>query len=98
VRFGLEGIEEYYSAFKEKRIIHVEAQFDVESFKTPCPDIYYQIGTRDWSPFTIPVDPFFLELVLEFYASYRARQQLLKHKGRTEAFPCLTSVWMYGKE
>ncbi|MCD9637821.1 hypothetical protein HAX54_021325 [Datura stramonium] len=98
VRFGLEGMEEYYSVFKEKPVIHAEAQFDAESFKTAFPDIYYQIGTRDWGPFTIPVDPYFLELVWEFYASYRARQQLLKHKGRTEVFPCLTSVWVLGQE
>ncbi|MCD9637579.1 hypothetical protein HAX54_020948 [Datura stramonium] len=92
VRFGLEGMEEYYSAFKEKLIIHTEAQFDAEYFNTACPDIYYQIGMHDWGPFTIPIDLYFPKLVWEFYASYRERLQLLKHKGRTEAFPCLTSA------
>ncbi|MCD9641035.1 hypothetical protein HAX54_026849 [Datura stramonium] len=47
---------EYYIAFKEKRVIHAEAQFDAKSFKTACPDIYYQIGTHDWGPLTIPAD------------------------------------------
>ncbi|MCE3051611.1 hypothetical protein HAX54_050331, partial [Datura stramonium] len=84
-------MEEYYISFKEKHIIHAKAQFDVEFFKTTCPNIYHLVGTRDWCPFTIPVDPYFPELVWEFYASYRARQQLLKHRSRTEAFPCLTS-------
>ncbi|MCD9639248.1 hypothetical protein HAX54_023656, partial [Datura stramonium] len=40
VRFGLERMEEYYVDFKEKRSIHVEAQFDVDSFKNAFPDIY----------------------------------------------------------
>ncbi|MCD9638308.1 hypothetical protein HAX54_022183 [Datura stramonium] len=92
VRFRLEGMEEFYLAFKEKRVIHAEAQFDIESFKTACPYIYHQTGTRDWGPFTIPVDLYLPELVWEFYASYRARQQLMKRRGRTEAFSCLTSV------
>ncbi|MCD7470521.1 hypothetical protein HAX54_010449, partial [Datura stramonium] len=48
--------------------------------------------------FTIPVDPYFPELVWEFYASYRAQQQLMKLEDRTEAFPCLTSVWVRGQE
>ncbi|MCD9559717.1 hypothetical protein HAX54_017889 [Datura stramonium] len=72
----------YYVAFKEKRSIHAEAQFEVDSFKNAFPNIYDQIGMRNWDPFTIPVDPYFLELVWEFYASYRSRQQLIKHKGR----------------
>ncbi|MCD9646540.1 hypothetical protein HAX54_036459 [Datura stramonium] len=55
-------MEEYCISFKEKRVIHAEAQIDAESFKTACPDIYYQIGMRDWVPFTIPVYPYFPEL------------------------------------
>ncbi|MCD7465502.1 hypothetical protein HAX54_001438 [Datura stramonium] len=55
-------MEAYYIAFKEKHVIHVEAQFHAESFKTACPDIYYQIGMCDWGSFTIPVDPYFPEL------------------------------------
>ncbi|MCD9560773.1 hypothetical protein HAX54_019564 [Datura stramonium] len=51
-----------------------------------------EIVTCDWGPFTIPVDPYFPELVWEFYASYRERKQLLKHTGRTKAFPFLTST------
>ncbi|MCD7463877.1 hypothetical protein HAX54_051624 [Datura stramonium] len=97
-RFGLEGMEEFYIAFKEKRVIHAEAQFDAESFKMACPDIYHQIGTRDWGPFTIIVDPYLLELVWEFYASYRARKQLMKQRGKTEAGSCLTSLWVRGQE
>ncbi|MCE0481688.1 hypothetical protein HAX54_039628, partial [Datura stramonium] len=92
VQFGLERIEEYHGASKEKRFIHTEAQFDVESFKTSCPNIYYQIGTRNWRPFTIPVDQYFPKLVWEFNASYRESQQLLKHMGHTKAFLCLTLV------
>ncbi|MCE2055424.1 hypothetical protein HAX54_042555, partial [Datura stramonium] len=65
-------MEEFYIAFKEKHVIHAEAQFDAESFKTACPSIYYHIGT--------------------------ARQQLLKHRDNTKAFPCLTSVWVPGKK
>ncbi|MCD9643257.1 hypothetical protein HAX54_030555 [Datura stramonium] len=56
-------MEEFYIAFKEKCVIHAEAQFDAESFKTACPDIYYHIETCDWGPFTIPVDPYLPELV-----------------------------------
>ncbi|MCE3050256.1 hypothetical protein HAX54_046759 [Datura stramonium] len=63
VWFGLERTEEYYVAFKEKCSIRVEAQFEVDSCKNAFPDIYDQIGMRDWGPFTIPVDPYFLELV-----------------------------------
>ncbi|MCD9644320.1 hypothetical protein HAX54_032505, partial [Datura stramonium] len=74
VLFGLERIEEYYVAFKEKRPIHEEAQFEVDSFKNAFPDIYNQIGMRDWGPFTIPVDPYFPEFEWEFYASYMERQ------------------------
>ncbi|MCD7459899.1 hypothetical protein HAX54_042216, partial [Datura stramonium] len=37
IRFGLDGMEEYYVSFKEKRSIHVETQFEVESFKTDSP-------------------------------------------------------------
>ncbi|MCE3049758.1 hypothetical protein HAX54_045725, partial [Datura stramonium] len=44
----------------------------VESIKDEFPDIYNQISIRYWGPFTIPVDPYFPELVWEFYASYRA--------------------------
>ncbi|MCE3049296.1 hypothetical protein HAX54_044559 [Datura stramonium] len=91
-------MEEYYTAFKEKSFNHEESQFDVESFKSACPGIYYQIGTRDWGPFTIPVDPYFLELVWEFYTSYRARKRLLKHKGLTKTLSCLTLVWVRGQE
>ncbi|MCE3216238.1 hypothetical protein HAX54_005667, partial [Datura stramonium] len=36
VRFWLEGMGEFYIAFKEKHGIHAEAQFDAESFKTAC--------------------------------------------------------------
>ncbi|MCD7462783.1 hypothetical protein HAX54_049357 [Datura stramonium] len=91
-------MEEVYIAFKEKCVIHAEAQFDEESFKTACPDIYHHISTCNWGPFTIPVDPYLPELVWEFYASYRSRQQLLKRRGSTEAFSCLTSICVRGRE
>ncbi|MCD7466151.1 hypothetical protein HAX54_002575 [Datura stramonium] len=49
-----------------------EARFEVDSFKDDFPNIYNQFQIRDWEPFTIPLDPYFPELVREFYASYRA--------------------------
>ncbi|MCD9559876.1 hypothetical protein HAX54_018203, partial [Datura stramonium] len=48
-------MEEYYVAFKEKRSIYAEAQFEVDFFKNAFPDMYDQIGMRDWGPFTILV-------------------------------------------
>ncbi|MCD7470589.1 hypothetical protein HAX54_010565 [Datura stramonium] len=29
---------------------------------------------RDWEPFTMPLDPYFAELVKDFYASYRGQE------------------------
>ncbi|MCE0481319.1 hypothetical protein HAX54_038997 [Datura stramonium] len=97
-RFGLARMEKYYVSFKEKRSIHAEAQIEVESFKNSFPDIYYQIGMRDWGPLTIPGDPYFPEMLWEFYASYKVRQRLQEHKGRTDTLPCLPSVWVRGQE
>ncbi|MCE0482122.1 hypothetical protein HAX54_040524 [Datura stramonium] len=77
-------MEDFYITFKKKCVIHAKSQFDAESFKSACPDIYHRVGMRDWSPFTIPIDPYFSELVWEFYASYRGRQQLMKQEGSTE--------------
>ncbi|MCE3214900.1 hypothetical protein HAX54_000236 [Datura stramonium] len=91
-------MEEYYVAFKEKRSIYAEAQFEVDSLKNSFPDIHDQIRMRDWGPFTIPIDPYFSKLVWEFYASYWARKQLLKHKGHIDTLPCLPSVWVRGLE
>ncbi|MCE3051747.1 hypothetical protein HAX54_050697, partial [Datura stramonium] len=48
--------------FQGKCVIYAETQFDAESFKNACPDIYHQIEMLDWGPFTIPIDPYFLEL------------------------------------
>ncbi|MCE0482454.1 hypothetical protein HAX54_041250 [Datura stramonium] len=73
VRFGLERMEEYYIAFKEKSSINSEAQFEVDSFKNAFPDIYDQVGMRDCGLFTLLVYPYFPEFVWEFCASYRAR-------------------------
>ncbi|MCE0482039.1 hypothetical protein HAX54_040373 [Datura stramonium] len=92
------GIEEYYMTFKEKRSIHAETQFEVEPFKTDFANIYYQIGMRDWGPFTILVDPYFPKLVWEFYASYKAWKCLQKHKVQTNTMPCLPSIWVRGQE
>ncbi|MCD7472801.1 hypothetical protein HAX54_014164, partial [Datura stramonium] len=39
-RFGLDGMEDFYITFKEKRIIHAKAQFDAKSFK-----LHAQIST-----------------------------------------------------
>ncbi|MCE2055587.1 hypothetical protein HAX54_042920 [Datura stramonium] len=36
----------------------------------------YYIGMRDWGPFTIPVYPYFLELVWELYASYKNKTEV----------------------
>ncbi|MCD7452453.1 hypothetical protein HAX54_016627 [Datura stramonium] len=83
---------------EEKRSIHAKAQFEVDSFKNSFPDINDQIGMCDWGPYTILVDPYFSELVWEFYASYKARKQLLKHKGRIDTLPCLPSIWVRGIE
>ncbi|MCD9643504.1 hypothetical protein HAX54_031070 [Datura stramonium] len=91
-------MEEYYVAFKEKRSIHDEAQFEVDYLKNSFQDIYDQIGMHDWGPFNIPIDPYFPELVWEFYASHRARQWLLKNKGHTETLPYLQFVWVCGQE
>ncbi|MCD9560091.1 hypothetical protein HAX54_018533 [Datura stramonium] len=89
---------DFYITFNEKCVIRAEAQFDEESFQTICPDIYNHIGMRDWGQFTLPVDPYFPELVWELYASYRERKQLMKLEDRTKAFLRLTSVWVQGKE
>ncbi|MCD7469761.1 hypothetical protein HAX54_009004 [Datura stramonium] len=62
------------------------------------PALRGQIDIRDWGPFTIPADPYFHELVWEFYASYRARKSILKHKGRVDAMPFLPSVLVQGQE
>ncbi|MCD9638710.1 hypothetical protein HAX54_022847 [Datura stramonium] len=61
-------------------------------------DVFLKGEELEEGPFTLPVDPYPPELVWEFYASYLARQQLLKRRGHTEAFPCLTSVWVQGQE
>ncbi|MCE3052048.1 hypothetical protein HAX54_051471 [Datura stramonium] len=53
---------------------------------------------HDWGPFTIPVDPYLPDLVWEFYASYRERQQLLNCRDHTEEFSFLTSIWVRGQE
>ncbi|MCD7448177.1 hypothetical protein HAX54_039133 [Datura stramonium] len=90
--FGLARKGDYYVSVKEKRSIYAETQFEVESFKDDFPDIYYQIGIWDWGPFTIPVGPYFPELVCEFYASYRAKQRILKRKGRVDTMTCLSSM------
>ncbi|MCD7456312.1 hypothetical protein HAX54_031265 [Datura stramonium] len=62
-RFGLDRMEEYYVAFKKKRSIYAEYQFEVDSLKFlpryPRPDWNARLG-----PFTIPIDPYFLELLL----------------------------------
>ncbi|MCD7466246.1 hypothetical protein HAX54_002788 [Datura stramonium] len=41
ILFELARMEEYYASYKEKRSIHVENKFEVESFRNVFPDIYY---------------------------------------------------------
>ncbi|MCD7467731.1 hypothetical protein HAX54_005343 [Datura stramonium] len=98
ISFGLARMEEYYVSFKEKSSIYTETQFEVDSFKNDFLYIYYQIDMRDWGPFTILVDPYFPELVWEFYASYRARLSILRHKGRVDTMPYLPSMLVHGQE
>ncbi|MCD7453629.1 hypothetical protein HAX54_021682 [Datura stramonium] len=93
LHFGLDEMEAYYVSFKGKRYITAEAQFEVKSLKDGFPNIYNQIGIRDWGPFTMPIGPDFPELVWEIYASYRARKSTLKNEGRVDTMPCLLSVW-----
>ncbi|MCE3051847.1 hypothetical protein HAX54_050982 [Datura stramonium] len=57
ILFGLDRMEDYYVSFKEKRSIHVEAQFEVESFKNSFLDIYDQIGMCDCDQFHTVVAP-----------------------------------------
>ncbi|MCD9644211.1 hypothetical protein HAX54_032359 [Datura stramonium] len=40
--------------------------------------------------------PIFQKLVCEFYASYKTKKQLLKHKGRIDTLPCLPSIYVRG--
>ncbi|MCE3215579.1 hypothetical protein HAX54_002860 [Datura stramonium] len=61
--FAMDRMEAYYLSFKENRSITAKAQFEVASFNDDFPDIYNQIDIRDWGPFTIPVGPYFPELV-----------------------------------
>ncbi|MCE3214980.1 hypothetical protein HAX54_000471 [Datura stramonium] len=70
--YGLNKINNYYVKCKEHRSITAEAQFESDSCKEDFPDIYDQFQIRDWEPFTMPLDPYFPELVREFYDSYRA--------------------------
>ncbi|MCE0482114.1 hypothetical protein HAX54_040516 [Datura stramonium] len=81
LRFGINKMQTYYVYLKEKRYINAEARFKVESFKDDLQDIYDQFQIRDWDPFTIPLDPYFQQLVRESYSSYKARKDILKHKG-----------------
>ncbi|MCD9638313.1 hypothetical protein HAX54_022199 [Datura stramonium] len=92
IHFGLDKIEAYYVSFKEKRSITIKAQFDINSLKDYFPNIYEQFQIRDWEPFTMPLDAYFPELVREFYASYWAHQDLLKHRERVEMISCLSSM------
>ncbi|MCE2055657.1 hypothetical protein HAX54_043102 [Datura stramonium] len=85
-------METYYISFREKWSIKVEARFEINSFKVDFPDIYDQFQIRDWEPFTMPLDPYFSKLVWEFYASCKARQDLLKHSGRVNMMLCFVLV------
>ncbi|MCE2055861.1 hypothetical protein HAX54_043575, partial [Datura stramonium] len=73
-------MEAYYISFKERRPITEEARFNIDYFKADFSNIAEQFQICDWESFTIPLDPYFSELVRESYASYRARKDLLKHR------------------
>ncbi|MCD7466295.1 hypothetical protein HAX54_002865 [Datura stramonium] len=91
-------MEAHYLSFPEKQPITEEANFDVDSFKVNFPNLEMQFLLWDWAPFIETPSPYFLELVRELYASYRARQDLLKHKGKVNNIPYLSSMFVRGKE
>ncbi|MCE0481204.1 hypothetical protein HAX54_038762 [Datura stramonium] len=96
--FGINKMKNYYVQFKENQSITVECRFEVDSFKDDFSNIYDQFQIRDWEPFVMPFDPYFPKLVREFYTSYRAQQDILKHKGRVDKMSCLSSVLIRGQE
>ncbi|MCD7464416.1 hypothetical protein HAX54_052701 [Datura stramonium] len=89
-------MEVHYITFKETRSIIVEAQFEVESFKEDFLGIYNQIGTRDLGPFTVLVDPYFPELVWEFYASYKGETKHLQEQGPSGYYDMCPSILLRG--
>ncbi|MCD7455630.1 hypothetical protein HAX54_028905 [Datura stramonium] len=46
----------------------------------------------------MPFHPYFPEFVKEFNASYRARWDILKHKGKVDKMPHFSSMLIWGKE
>ncbi|MCD7469561.1 hypothetical protein HAX54_008673 [Datura stramonium] len=88
LHFGLDRMEAYYLSFKEKRSITVEAQFELESYKDDFPNIYNQIGIRDWGPFIIPIGSYFPELVGVLRLLHGATKYLeSKRTSRQNAMP-----------
>ncbi|MCE2056142.1 hypothetical protein HAX54_044116, partial [Datura stramonium] len=71
-----------YVNLEEKWSINAEALFEVGSLNDNFPDIYDQFQIRDWEPFTMPLDPYFPELVRKFDASYRANYPLFRPMDR----------------
>ncbi|MCD7470972.1 hypothetical protein HAX54_011227, partial [Datura stramonium] len=57
---------------------------EIDSFKVDIPDIYDQFQIRDLEPLTMPLEPYFPELVQEFYASYGEQKDMLNHSGRAD--------------
>ncbi|MCE3051363.1 hypothetical protein HAX54_049603 [Datura stramonium] len=83
----------------------VETQVTVQGYRPmpqTCVSLAFHglrpISIRDWGPFTIPKGPYFTELVWEFYASYRARKNIFKHRGQVDAMPYLPSMLVWGQE
>ncbi|MCE3214915.1 hypothetical protein HAX54_000259 [Datura stramonium] len=56
------------------------------------PNITIQFTNRQWYVFANPLPDFYNSLVLEFYASYQARQESIHHRDKFDEFPCLPSI------
>lgn len=53
---------------------------------------------RNWLPFANALGEFFFEFVLEIYASYHARQEIMGLRSPAEKYPKLFSVLVRGVE
>ncbi|MCD9642485.1 hypothetical protein HAX54_029323, partial [Datura stramonium] len=62
IHFGLNKRKTYYDHLKKRWSITTEARFEVDSFKDDFPNTYDRFQIRDWKPFMMPLDPYFLEL------------------------------------
>lgn len=62
------------------------------------PNIVHQFNIRDWLPFADVPEGYFKEFIIEFYASYQARQDAMNHKSPINKFPNLQYVMVRGVE